>query len=84
MIHCLAGAHRAGTTGCACLMYYANLDVENSISKAIKLRPVIDPIGNFPDFLKKLRKALDTVEFMYDPERRPFLNMEAITFPSYD
>ena len=23
MVHCLAGAHRAGTTGCACLMHFA-------------------------------------------------------------
>lgn len=22
LVHCLAGAHRAGTTGCACLMWY--------------------------------------------------------------
>ena len=22
MVHCLAGAHRAGTTGCACLMHF--------------------------------------------------------------
>jgi protein tyrosine/serine phosphatase len=23
MVHCLAGAHRAGTTGCVCLMHFA-------------------------------------------------------------
>ena len=26
LVHCLAGAHRAGTTGCACLMHFAELD----------------------------------------------------------
>jgi hypothetical protein len=25
-VHCLAGAHRAGTTGCACLIYFAGTD----------------------------------------------------------
>lgn len=24
LIHCLAGAHRAGTTGCACLVHFAS------------------------------------------------------------
>jgi len=23
LVHCLAGAHRAGTTGCACLVHFA-------------------------------------------------------------
>ena len=25
LVHCLAGAHRAGTTGCACLVHFAGL-----------------------------------------------------------
>ena len=31
LIHCLAGAHRAGTTGCAWLMYANKLSVEDAI-----------------------------------------------------
>ena len=31
LIHCLAGAHRAGTTGCAWILYANNLSVEDAI-----------------------------------------------------
>jgi hypothetical protein len=30
LIHCLAGAHRAGTTGVAVLMHFANMDVSTA------------------------------------------------------
>jgi protein-tyrosine phosphatase len=73
LVHCLAGAHRAGTTGCACLIYFANMDVSNAIYTAKKLRPIIDPIGQLPEFLKKLKAALDSVGFVYDPEANPYL-----------
>lgn len=59
LVHCLAGAHRAGTTGCACLMYYANLDVPTAISTAKTLRPIIDPIGQLPEFLHRFKRAQD-------------------------
>ncbi len=48
---------RAGTTGCACLVHYANLDVSTAIRAAKKLRPIIDPIGQLPEFLNRLYKA---------------------------
>lgn len=60
-VHCLAGAHRAGTTGCACLVHYAKLDVPNAITVAKKCRPIIDPIGQLPEFLNRLKKAEDSV-----------------------
>lgn len=59
LVHCLAGAHRAGTTGCACLIYYAELDVPTAIKTAKTMRSVIDPIGQLPEFLKRLKRALD-------------------------
>jgi len=59
LVHCLAGAHRAGTTGCACLMHYANLDVPTAISTAKSLRPIIDPIGQLPEFLHRFKRAQD-------------------------
>jgi len=62
LVHCLAGAHRAGTTGCACLIYYAELDVPSAIKTAKKLRSVIDPIGQLPEFLHRLKRALDAVK----------------------
>jgi protein tyrosine/serine phosphatase len=58
MIHCLAGAHRAGTTGCLCLMHFANLDVKSAIRTAKQCRYIIDPIGHLPEFLHRYQIAL--------------------------
>ena len=45
LIHCLAGAHRAGTTGCAWLLYANNLSVEDAIKLGKAKRDAINPIG---------------------------------------
>ncbi len=60
-IHCLAGAHRAGTTGVACLVHYAKMDVPTAIVVAKRCRPIIDPIGQLPEFLNRLRRAEEAV-----------------------
>jgi protein-tyrosine phosphatase len=65
--HCLAGAHRAGTTGCACLIHYRGMDVETAIITAKSLRPIIDPICGFPQFLQRLRHAEYTRMSMFTP-----------------
>ena len=57
LIHCLAGAHRAGTTGVACLVHFAKLPVGEAISIAKRCRPIIDPIGQLPEFLNRLQRA---------------------------
>ena len=57
LVHCLAGAHRAGTTGCACLMHYAGLPARPAIIMAKKCRSIIDPIGMLPEFLMRLERA---------------------------
>lgn len=57
LVHCLAGAHRAGTTGCLCLMHYGGYDVSTAIAVAKRLRPVIDPIGHLPEFLSRYHVA---------------------------
>jgi protein-tyrosine phosphatase len=62
LVHCLAGAHRAGTTGCACLMHYADMDVKTAILTAKRCRPIIDPIGQLPEFLHRLKRAYDAQE----------------------
>eukprot|EP00759_Apiculatamorpha_spiralis_P015336 PhF_6_TR21972/c0_g1_i1/m.31249 len=62
LVHCLAGAHRAGTTGCACLIYFGGLDSATAIRCAKSLRPIIDPISNFPEFLVRLETALNSVK----------------------
>jgi len=43
LIHCFAGAHRAGTTGVAFLMHMEKLNADDAIATAQCLRPVIDP-----------------------------------------
>ncbi len=58
LIHCLAGAHRAGTAGVACLMYFLRVDRFAAVPLAKSLRPAIDPIGSFPDLLALLDAAL--------------------------
>jgi len=57
LVHCLAGAHRAGTTGCAILMHYAQMDPHTAIKTAKKCRPIIDPIGQLPEFLTRFHNA---------------------------
>ena len=54
LIHCLAGAHRAGTTSVAYLMHrselehgLARLDVAQAMAVAKRRRPIIDPLGEF-------------------------------------
>eukprot|EP01060_Flectonema_neradi_P039730 TRINITY_DN8862_c1_g1_i1.p1 TRINITY_DN8862_c1_g1~~TRINITY_DN8862_c1_g1_i1.p1 ORF type:complete len:199 (+),score=8.69 TRINITY_DN8862_c1_g1_i1:128-724(+) len=58
LIHCLAGAHRAGTTGTAFLMYATGMSDVEAIRSAKKLRPAIDPISDFPVLLKHYSKAV--------------------------
>ena len=68
LIHCLAGAHRAGTTGVLALMYFHNkymvkndmeqMSREKAVLVAKQLRPAIDPIGRFPEFLQVCEAAL--------------------------
>lgn len=57
LVHCLAGAHRAGTTGCAILIHYGRLDAATAIKTAQGLRPIISPICDFPSFLRRLEAA---------------------------
>lgn len=48
LIHCLAGAHRAGTAGIASLMHLTGMSAEEATRTAKQLRPIINPIGDFP------------------------------------
>ena len=58
LIHCLAGAHRAGTAGIACLMHLGALDAKSATATAKLARPAICPIGDFPALLKLLETAM--------------------------
>eukprot|EP01062_Namystynia_karyoxenos_P013951 TRINITY_DN15010_c0_g1_i2.p1 TRINITY_DN15010_c0_g1~~TRINITY_DN15010_c0_g1_i2.p1 ORF type:complete len:212 (+),score=55.41 TRINITY_DN15010_c0_g1_i2:88-723(+) len=57
LVHCLAGAHRAGTAGIAFLMLACGWDSATATAAAQKLRPAINPIGGFPTLLAALDKA---------------------------
>ena len=59
LVHCLAGAHRAGTAGIAYLMHACKLDRIKATAMAKAARPVINPIYRFRDLLKVLELGLD-------------------------
>lgn len=63
LIHCLAGAHRAGTSGVACLMHYCDMDKIAAITAAKACRPIIDPISHLNTLLDKFQTARESSKF---------------------
>lgn len=59
LVHCLAGAHRAGTTGIACLMHFTGMNPMEATLAAQQLRPAINPIGDFPLLLQLLEVGME-------------------------
>jgi hypothetical protein len=59
LIHCLAGAHRAGTTGTTFVMHAANLSLKEALAIVKHIRPVVQPIG-----------TLGQLARLYDKERK--------------
>ena len=60
LIHCLAGAHRAGTASVAYLLRcHRTISIQDAILLAQSRRPIINPIGNFPTLLQKIKASLD-------------------------
>ncbi|KAK3276364.1 hypothetical protein CYMTET_15551 [Cymbomonas tetramitiformis] len=57
LIHCLAGAHRAGTATIALLMYKADMDAATATVAAQTCRDIINPIGGLDELLKRLEKS---------------------------
>eukprot|EP00928_Gymnodinium_smaydae_P029175 TRINITY_DN2204_c0_g1_i2.p1 TRINITY_DN2204_c0_g1~~TRINITY_DN2204_c0_g1_i2.p1 ORF type:complete len:355 (-),score=65.21 TRINITY_DN2204_c0_g1_i2:282-1346(-) len=58
LVHCLAGAHRAGTTGVAYVMHAGNLDHKTAISACKACRPIVDPINNLTTLLQHLEAGI--------------------------
>lgn len=58
LIHCLAGAHRAGSCGVAVLMYFLDLELAKAVFLAKLCRPIIDPIGSLPKVLMLLDEEM--------------------------
>lgn len=59
LVHCLAGAHRAGTLGVAYLMYKSGMGVDEALRTAKVARPVIGPFGRLMEFLRGLERDLE-------------------------
>jgi hypothetical protein len=58
LIHCLFGAHRAGTTGIACIMHLANVDAATATCEAKSRRKEINPyVFDFQEFLSRFQNA---------------------------
>eukprot|EP00298_Acanthocystis_sp_HF-20_P008422 c17670_g1_i1.p1 GENE.c17670_g1_i1~~c17670_g1_i1.p1 ORF type:complete len:221 (+),score=94.20 c17670_g1_i1:264-926(+) len=57
LIHCFAGAHRAGASGIAFLMHACNLDFREARALAKKCRSVISPFSHLLEILVKLDNA---------------------------
>lgn len=57
LVHCLAGAHRAGTTGIACVMHLAQLDAVTSTKGCQACRSAVEPFGDLGILLKHLGNA---------------------------
>eukprot|EP00606_Chrysophyceae_sp_TOSAG23-5_P001484 GSChrysophyteH2.ASY1.ANO1.532.1 assembled CDS len=74
LVHCLAGAHRAGTTGCACLMHFAELDQRTATTTAKSLRPIIDPIGQVCVYVYVYKIHLHMHVFLSLTNPSPLLN----------
>lgn len=58
LIHCLAGAHRAGTVGVAWLMIQTGMGVAEAIATAKTCRPIINPFGTLLGLLNYLEREL--------------------------
>jgi len=58
LIHCLAGAHRAGSTGISYLMHVADLNMDKATQIAQRCRPIINPIASLGELLHILDAAL--------------------------
>lgn len=84
LVHCLAGAHRAGTAGISCLMMFCGWAPKQAAVAAKKLRPAIEPIGGFTELLALLEKARTGREQsirLYDPADR---SAATVTAPALD
>ena len=57
LIHCLAGAHRAGSTAIAFLMHAHGMNVREATIAAKRCRPCIEPLGGFAGLLVRLDVA---------------------------
>eukprot|EP00947_MAST-08B_sp_MAST-8B-sp1_P001532 g1532.t1 len=58
LIHCLAGAHRAGTTGVAYIMHAGGVRLDVALATAKRLRPIVNPFAGLLEALQNLDEAM--------------------------
>ena len=58
LIHCRAGAHRAGTTAIVCLMKLCGMSVDQAVATAKSRRRCIDPIGGLDRLLAFVEEGM--------------------------
>jgi len=61
LVHCVAGAHRAGTAGCLLLMHYHQLAAKGATVCMRSLRPVTEPKGALQQLLVRYEQAVGVV-----------------------
>lgn len=66
LVHCKAGAHRAGSTGVLLVMHYRGMGTEEALTFSQRCRPAINPIGSFPRLLDQLGKYPRTADGQFD------------------
>ena len=66
LVHCFAGAHRAGTAGIGYYMWRKSLenggtkvDYLRCIADVKQIRPIVNPIGQFTPLLAKLERGIN-------------------------
>lgn len=76
LVHCLAGAHRAGTTGVLVLMHKLREPYNEALLKARLLRPIINPIGLLKLYAEKYSRALIQSSTLPIPNAEPRAKFE--------
>lgn len=69
LIHCLVGAHRAGTSGVAYCMHAGGLRLLETLLTVKRLRPAVDPFGTLMEALRCLEADMFP-ESQAEPEER--------------
>lgn len=59
MVHCLAGAHRAGATTVASVMKKMDMPLEEALKYSKEKRRIISPFGSGMRFLRKLNAEIE-------------------------
>lgn len=58
LVHCLAGAHRAGTTGVGYCMYINRQGYKLTLKQVKTIRSIVDPFGPLEELLLKLEASM--------------------------